>query len=115
WVRDQAAAPGCTVVANRFRTTASLAALVNATAGHALDFDDSATFSSHPSNPLTASILALGEKLGSSGADAVLAFLVGWEVICQTNKPCAHPHGNTLLQKSWHNQGFQPALGVAAV
>ena len=84
----------------------------NATAGHALDFDDSAMFSSHPSNPLTAAVLAVGEKLGSSGQDLVLAFLVGWEVICQTNKPCETPAGNTLLIRGWHNQGFQPALGL---
>jgi 2-methylcitrate dehydratase PrpD len=59
-------------------------------------------------------VLAVGEKLGSSGQDAVLAFIVGWEVICQTNKPCHTPEGHTLLSRGWHNQGFQPALGCAA-
>ena len=114
WVRSQQAKEESTVVAGGFKTSTHLAALVNATAGHALDFDDSATFSSHPSNPLTAAVLAVGEKLGSSGQDLVLAFLVGWEVICQTNKPCETPAGNTLLIRGWHNQGFQPALGCAA-
>jgi 2-methylcitrate dehydratase PrpD len=92
-----------------------LAALVNATAGHALEFDDIATFSGHYANPLTAATLAVGEKLGSSGRDAVLAWMVGWEVIRQTAMPCMDGPRNTLLWRGWFNQGFQPTLGVAAL
>ncbi len=114
WVQSQGGAPQSSVVGRGFKTSASLAALANATAGHALDFDDSSTFSSHPSNPLTSAIMALGDKLGSSGRLAVLAFIVGWEVICQTNMPCQTPTGHTLLDRAWHNQGFQPAFGAAA-
>ena len=115
WVKAQNSTPEASVVAGGYKTTAWLAALANATAGHAIDFDDSSMFSSHPSNPLTSAILALGEKLGCSGQDAILAFNVGWEVICRTNNPCQHPMGHTLLSFAWHNQGFQPALGVAAL
>jgi 2-methylcitrate dehydratase PrpD len=115
WVRAQGAKPEAAVVGGGFKTTASLATLANATAGHALEFDDIAPFSGHYANPLTAATLAVGEKLGSSGRDVILAWMVGWEVIRQTAKPCMDGSRNTLLWRGWFNQGFQPALGVAAL
>jgi 2-methylcitrate dehydratase PrpD len=115
WARAQGGAPVSSVVGGDFRTTAALAALVNATAGHALEFDDIATFSGHYANPLTAATLAVGEKVDSSGRDAVLAWMVGWEVIRQTAMPCMDGPRNTLLWRGWFNQGFQPTLGVAAL
>jgi 2-methylcitrate dehydratase PrpD len=115
WVEALGASGTSSVVGGGFTTAAPLAALVNATAGHALDFDDSSMFSSHPSNPLTAAILAVGESQDISGQDAILAFMVGWEVICQTNAPCQQPEGHVMLLRGWHNQGFQPALGIAAI
>ncbi len=115
WVQAQGGTPDCTVVARDFKTSASFATLANATAGHALEFDDIATFGGHYANPLTAAALAVGEQLGSSGRDMILAWLVGWDVIAQTSKPCASPTGNDLLNRGWFNQGFQPVLGVAAL
>lgn len=114
WVRSQGGTPESTVVGGGFKSTASLATLVNATAGHALEFDDIATFSGHYANPLTAATLAVGEKLDASGRDVILAWMIGWEVICQTAKPCMDGPRNTLLWSGWFNQGFQPVLGVAA-
>lgn len=115
WVRSQGGRPEATVLGGGFKTTAALATLANATAGHALEFDDIATFSGHYANPLTAAALALGEKLGASGRDVVLAWMVGWEVIRQTSIPCMDGPRNTLLWRGWFNQGFQPTLGVAAL
>ena len=102
------------MVGGGFKSTASLATLVNATAGHALEFDDIAAFSGHYANPLTAATLAVGEKLDASGRDVILAWMIGYEVICQTAKPCMDGPRNTLLWSGWFNQGFQPVLGVAA-
>ena len=115
WIKAQGGTPDSTVVGGGFRTTAPFATLANSCAGHALEFDDIATFGGHFANPLTAGMLAVAEKLGASGRDAVLAWLVGWDVIAQTSKPCSTPQGNSLLGRGWFNQGFQPALGVAAV
>jgi 2-methylcitrate dehydratase PrpD len=114
WVKAQGAVPVSTVTAAGFKTTPSFAALVNGAAAHALEFDDIATFSSHPASPLTAATLALGERLQSSGRDFVLAWLVGWEITAQTMKPCLGPAGNELINRGWFNQGFQETLGVAA-
>jgi 2-methylcitrate dehydratase PrpD len=115
WVKAQGGAPDSTVVASGFKTTAPFATLANASAGHALEFDDIAVGGGHFANPITAATLAVAEKVGASGRDAVLAWLVGYEVIIQTSKPCRGPQGNTLLSRGWFNQGFQPALGVAAL
>jgi len=115
WVRAQAAAPECSVTAQRFKTTPALAALVNGAASHALENDDIATFSSHPNSPLTAATLAMAEKLGSSGREFVLAWVIGWEITAQTMKVCLGPRGNELINRGWFNQGFQETLGVAAL
>lgn len=115
WVRAQGGKAESTVVGGGFKSTASLETLANATAGHALEFDDIALFSGHYANPLTAAALAVGEKLGSSGRDVILAWMVGYEVICQTAKPCMDGPRNTLLWRGWFNQGFQPVMGVAAL
>ena len=115
WVRAQGGTPTCTVTAQDFRTTPSLATLLNGAASHALENDDIATFSSHPNSPLTASALAVGEQLGSSGRELVLAWMVGWEVTAQTMKVCLGPRGNELINRGWFNQGFQETLGVAAL
>jgi 2-methylcitrate dehydratase PrpD len=115
WVRAQGGAPGCTVTAQNFKTTPAFATLVNGAASHALENDDIATFSSHPNSPLTAATLALGEKLGSSGREFVLAWMIGWEITAQTMKVCLGPRGNELINRGWFNQGFQETLGVAAL
>ena len=115
WVRDQGAAPVATVTAQDFRTTVAFATLLNGAASHALETDDVATFSSHPNRPLTAASLALGEKLGASGREVVLAWMVGWEITAQTMKVCLGPRGNELINRGWFNQGFQETLGVAAL
>lgn len=72
------------------RGPAHLAALVNGTAGHAMDWDDTALSTSpdravllHPTLQPLAAGLAIGEKLGVSGRDFLTAFLAGFEVECK--------------------------------
>ena len=115
WVRAQGGTPTCTVTAQDFRTTPALATLLNGAASHALENDDIATFSSHPNSPLTAAAVAVGEQLGITGRELVLAWMIGWEVTAQTMKVCLGPRGNELINRGWFNQGFQETLGVAAL
>jgi 2-methylcitrate dehydratase PrpD len=115
WVRSQGARPDASVIGGGFKTSTSLAALLNATTGHALEFDDvGGGGGNHPASPMTAVTLAVGEKLGSSGRDMILAWMVGWEVTIQTSKPCTTGGRNTLMDFGWFNQGFQSAMGSAA-
>jgi len=115
WVLAQQAKEECTLVGTAHKSSAALAALANATSGHALELCDIATFSGHPANPLTAATLAVAEKIGASGKDAILAWMIGWEVTGQTTRICASPSGNRLMDAGWSNQGFQPALGAACL
>jgi 2-methylcitrate dehydratase PrpD len=78
------------------RVPAHLAALVNGTAGHAMDWDDTALSTApdrsvliHPTLSPLAAGLALGEKRGISGQDLLTAFVTGFEVACKIAE-CIH-------------------------
>ena len=63
------------------KTSPALAALVNATMGHALDFDDTRGHApSHLSSPTWSTVLALAEANGADEATALNAFITGYEV-----------------------------------
>jgi 2-methylcitrate dehydratase PrpD len=88
------------------RMAARDAALINATAGHALDYDDVA-FCGHPSVVLVPALLAEGERIGASGLDLVRAYIVGYEVWAELffREP------DLLHDKGWHSTGV---LGVVS-
>ena len=56
------------ILFDKGQTTSPEAALINATAGHALDYDDVA-IDGHPSVVLVPAALAEGERLGASGTE----------------------------------------------
>lgn len=91
------------------RAAAADAALINATAAHALDYDDVA-LGGHPSTVLVPAILAEGEHLGASGADALRAYLVGYEVWAEllAREPDAYH------LKGWHPTAVLGTVGAAA-
>ena len=85
------------------------AALLNATAGHALDYDDVA-IDGHPSVVLVPAILAEGERLGASGADLVAAYVAGYEVWGEL----ASRDEDKYHAKGWHPSGVFGAVAAAA-
>lgn len=87
------------------------AALVNGAVSHALDFDDvNRHMHGHPTVPVASAVLALGEVLGSSGRDIVLAFIAGYEVECQLGDMCGDAH----YDKGFHATGTFGTFGAAA-
>src|SRR5699024_6360246 len=57
------------------------AAMINATAAHVLDYDDTADgIKGHPSAVLVPAILAVGAEAGASGRAMIEAFCVGFHV-----------------------------------
>ncbi|MFO8113344.1 MAG: MmgE/PrpD family protein [Desulfosalsimonadaceae bacterium] len=73
--------PQATVVGRAVKTSVSHAALVNGTASHVLDYDDTlVSFFGHPSVTLFPSLLALSEWQGYTGRDFLIAYLVGLQV-----------------------------------
>lgn len=74
------------------------AALVNGVAAHVLDYDD-VVLDGHPSAALTPAILAEGWALDSSGAEAVEAYAIGYEVWARLVE---------LEPGHMHDRGFHP-------
>lgn len=87
------------------------AAVVNGTAAHALDYDDVGnSIAGHPSIPILPGIVALGEDLGASGAEILLAFIVGWE----TQARIGHAVNMHHYEKGWHPTATLGIFGGAA-
>lgn len=85
------------------------AALINATASHALDYDDVA-MCGHPSAVLVPAVLAEGEYLDASGADVLRAYLVGYEVWAELFSREQDPYH----MKGWHPTSVLGTVGAAA-
>jgi len=84
------------------------AACLNATAGHALDYDDVA-LSGHPSTVLVPALLAEGHHLGSSGLDVLRAYVVGYEIWAELiDREAGKYH-----LKGWHPTGVFGTVAVA--
>jgi 2-methylcitrate dehydratase PrpD len=101
----------CTVVGCGQRLPASMAALVNGTASHALDYDDvNAAMTGHPTVAILAALLALAETRHDSGRDVVCAFVAGYEAQCRV----AQALGNAPYQRGFHATGTIGTFGAAA-
>jgi 2-methylcitrate dehydratase PrpD len=101
-----------------FKTGAAAAALVNGTAGHALDWDDTQLATSadrifglltHPTVPPLCAALALGERDRVSGKRFLEAFLTGFEVECKIAE-AIHP---SHYKKGFHSSGTVGTFGAA--
>src|SRR6202453_3228984 len=80
YARSQAANGPAAVLGGGVRLAPTLAALVNGTAGHALDFDDIGLGHAHVSVRSVPAVLAVAELTGADGAAFVDALVVGYEV-----------------------------------
>lgn len=70
-----------TVIGHNMKKSVSQATLINGSASHALDYDDTmALFFGHPSVTLFPSLLSLSEWKEKSGHDFLTAYLVGLQV-----------------------------------
>lgn len=103
---------GATVIGSGQKVGAQQAATCNATAGHAMDFDDHlADVNGHPSVVLVPPILALAEELGLTGEAAVRAYVIGHQVMCAVS---AGLPVRAHWTAGWHATETVGVLGVAA-
>ena len=101
----------CTIVARNTKASLHDAALVNGTVSHALDYDDvNRLMHGHPTVPVAAAVLALGEMLGKSGRDVLTAFIAGYEVECRLGNMCGDGH----YEHGFHATGTFGTFGTAA-
>jgi 2-methylcitrate dehydratase PrpD len=91
--------------------------LANGVAGHAMDYDDTQLSTSkeavyglltHPTTPVLAAVLAIGEKQRISGADFLLAYIVGVEVECRLADAINPRH----YQSGFHSTATLGGLGA---
>ena len=88
---------------------ASDAALVNGVAAHVLDYDDVA-LAGHPSAVLVPAILAEGWTLDASGAEAIAAYVAGYELWAQL----AALEPGHLHERGFHPTAVMGTLATAA-
>ena len=106
------------IVGTALLAPAPKAALANGVAGHAMDYDDTQLSTSkqavyglltHPTTPVLAAALAIGEKEKISGAQFVLAYLLGVEVECRIADAINPRH----YQDGFHSTATMGGIGAA--
>jgi 2-methylcitrate dehydratase PrpD len=103
--------PVSTIVGAGLKTSAPLAAFANGTLSHALDYDDlNENMGGHPTGPVLAAILAVGEMLKSSGEELLLAYILGIETETKVGKCLI----KTLYRSGWHPTAILGTLGATA-
>lgn len=87
------------------------AALINGTAGHALDYDDVLLLMpGHPSVAVLPAVLAVAEDNGASGAELLQAYIAGVEMCGRFGDPIRVTH----YKRGWHATGTIGAFGALA-
>lgn len=111
-VADLSTARGpATVVGGTYSLTPQGAALANGTAAHALDYDDILwTQYGHPSATVWSAALAVGEAVGATGRDVILAYAIGVQIngkLGRAANPLHYAHG-------WHATASIGVIGATA-
>jgi 2-methylcitrate dehydratase PrpD len=97
------------VLGDRGQASAPDAAFVNATAAHALDYDDTG-LDGHPSVVLGPAVLAEGEARGRTWAEVLAAYVAGYEVWAELSGRDADRHHG----KGWHPTAVFGTVACAA-
>lgn len=81
YVTETAVQGSTSVLGTNIQTSPEVAALINGTLGHALDFDDVLTMmTAHPSSTIVAALLADASRLTIGGRKFLEAYIVGIEI-----------------------------------
>ena len=112
FAQDTGSGYAATIIGKGVKTSAPMAALVNGAMGHALDYDDITRFlKGHPSVVCLPPALAVGEEVGASGRDVLLAYMIAFEVGCAIGSGMSVDYADDL---GWHPTGPLGTLGAAA-
>ncbi|MFI5316640.1 MAG: MmgE/PrpD family protein [Myxococcota bacterium] len=110
WALTQGSSGAAALWGTGERVSPGLAALVNGTAAHALDFDDvSWAMNGHPTVPLLPAAFAAAEVAGASGADLLRAYVAGFEIEARLGQALGRPH----YEKGWHATSTLGVFGAA--
>ena len=101
----------CSVIGVDEKLSSPNAAMVNATAAHALDFDDNYLPAiTHPSAVLVPSLIAVAEENNIGINNIISAYIIGTEVEAVIGKFVNPKH----YEKGWHNTSTIGTIGCAA-
>ena len=104
--------PEASVIGRGERCDILLASLLNGMSSSVYSFDDThAQAVVHPGGPVAAAMLALAEVRPVKGADFLLAFALGAEVVCRISKAVSVPPART--KTGWIQTGVTAGLGAA--
>lgn len=107
---DTGGIPQATIVSGDARTSALMAAFVNAGLAHMVELDDVHRGSVlHPGAPIVASALAAAEAAGANGRELIRAVVLGYEVAIRIGAAVAPSH-----YYYWHSTGTCGTFGAAA-
>ncbi len=111
FVKEMGGKPVSTILGDGHRTSPPWAAYANGTLSHAIDYDDTNYhMGGHPTAPLLAAILAVGEKVRASGRELLLSYILGLEVETKIGLAINKVHYNL----GWHPTATLGTLGAAA-
>jgi 2-methylcitrate dehydratase PrpD len=119
FVGERGGRPSSTVIGFGFKSSPSDAALVNGTSGHADDYDDTQLSTApdriyglmtHPTVPVLAAALAVGEAMGCSGSELLDAFIAGFEVECKLAEAIRPEH----YRRGFHSTATMGTFGACA-
>ena len=97
-------------------TTPALAALVNGTMAHAMDYDDAHPMGAgHVSCPCWSTAFALANQLGSSEQETLAAFITGFEVMARLGGGGPAGVGRNLHRRGLHPTSILGRIGAAVV
>lgn len=115
-VADAWAVPGRARVVNGGLAGAGFAAMVNATAAHCMDFDDTHLWGGgHISAPCWATALALAQDRGLDEMRALRGFVAGFEVMARLGGGGINGVGRSMQQRGFHPTAVNGVIGAAAV
>lgn len=100
--------PVARVLGTSIETNAVNAAMANGTLGHSEDFDDFT--GGHQAVLLMPVVLAMGEEHRLSGKQALLSYIVGFDITLNVT----HAMGEDHYGKGWHNTSSIGTLGSTA-
>ena len=119
-IKKSGAQSGATILGpEKIVANAASAALANGASGHAMDYDDTQLSSTpdrvfglltHPTVPVLAAALALGERLNVSGRTFLETFLIGFEVECKVAEAIKPDH----YLRGFHSTGTIGTFGAVA-
>ncbi|MFV0534954.1 MAG: MmgE/PrpD family protein [Cumulibacter sp.] len=109
-VLNPAAVPGNATLIGGGSTSPMLAARLNGTAGHVLDFDDVLSSFGHPTVPVLPAALALAEEHGASGDALLRAFIGGIETESRVSDMVGARH----YEVGFHSTATLGIFGAAA-